>query len=213
MNTYRKFCPNVFVAQCNEPHQRGESIMVTTKRGKEHECIVHNLVAQTAEHYFYSITRADGFNAQERMKRKAERFEMASSNSEKKSNQYWKASEEGKDFLSLGEPIKVGHHSEKRHRALIERNHRRIDNAIAAEKKANDQRDKAAYYASRTEEINLSMPESIEYFEFKLEEAKAHQEGLKNGSIKREHSYSLPYATKAVKEMEKQLAMANRLWG
>ena len=26
---------------------------------------------------------------------------------------YWEASNEGSDFLSLGEPIKVGHHSKK----------------------------------------------------------------------------------------------------
>ena len=31
------------------------------------------------------------------------------------------ASNEGKEFLVMGEPIKIGHHSEKRHRALIER--------------------------------------------------------------------------------------------
>jgi hypothetical protein len=213
MNTYRKFCTNVFVAQCAEPHQRGETILVTTKHGKENECIVHNFVAKTADHYFYSITRADGFSAQERMKKKAERFEAAAANSEKKSDQYWRASEDGKDFLSLGEPIKIGHHSEKRHRALIERNHNRIGNAIAAEKKAEEQKDRAAYYASRTEVINLSMPESVEYFEFKLEEAKAYHEGLKNGTIEREHSFSMQYANKAVKDMEKNLGLAKRLWG
>lgn len=213
MNVYKKFCHNVFVAQCNEPHQRGEVITMTTKYGKEHECVVHNLVSVANDVYYYSITRADGFNAQERMKKKAERFEMAASNSEKKSDQYWKASDEGKDFLSLGEPIKIGHHSEKRHRALIERNHNRMGNAIAAEDKAKEQKDKAEYYASRVEEINLSMPESLEYFEFKLEEAKARQEGLKNGTIARDHSFSLPYATKAVKEIQKQLDLAKRLWG
>lgn len=213
MNVYKKFCHNVFVAQCNEPHQRGEVITMTTKYGKEHECVVHNLVSVANDVYYYSITRADGFNAQERMKKKAERFEAAASNSEKKSDQYWKASDEGKDFLSLGEPIKIGHHSEKRHRALIERNHNRMGNAIAAEDKAKEQKDKAEYYASRVEEINLSMPESLEYFEFKLEEAKARQEGLKNGTIARDHSFSLPYATKAVKEIQKQLDLAKRLWG
>jgi hypothetical protein len=213
MNTYKKFCPNVFVAQCDGPHQRGETIIVTTKHGNENECIVHNLVARANDTYYYSITRADGFNAQERMKRKAERFETAAANSEKKSDQYWKASDEGKDFLSLGEPIKIGHHSEKRHRALIERNHNRIGNAIASEKKAEEQKDRAAYYASRTEDINLSMPKSIEYFEFKLEEAKARHEGLKNGTIERDHGFSLPYAKKAVKDMEKNLGLAKRLWG
>lgn len=40
MNTYRKYCPNVFVAQCTEKHEKGDTIMVETKYGKENECIV-----------------------------------------------------------------------------------------------------------------------------------------------------------------------------
>lgn len=40
------------------------------------------------------------------------------------------------------------------------------------------------------------MPESIEYFEFKLEEAKMKHEGIKNGTIERSHSMSLQYANK-----------------
>ena len=27
MNTYKKYCPNVFVAQCEEKHEKGETIM------------------------------------------------------------------------------------------------------------------------------------------------------------------------------------------
>lgn len=26
MNTYRKYCPNVFVAQCTEKHEKGDTI-------------------------------------------------------------------------------------------------------------------------------------------------------------------------------------------
>jgi hypothetical protein len=156
MNTYKKFAPNVFVAQCDAPHSRGETIVLTTKHGKEHECIVHNLVGRANGVYFYSITRADGFNAQERMKKKAERFETAAENSSKKSYQSWEASNEGRDFLSLGEPIKIGHHSERRHRALIERNHNRMDKAVELEKKAKEQADKAEYYRSMEDVINLS---------------------------------------------------------
>ena len=31
MNTYQKYCPNVFVAKCDEKHDKGEIITVTTK--------------------------------------------------------------------------------------------------------------------------------------------------------------------------------------
>ena len=212
MNTYAKFCPNVFVAKCTEEHQKGETIILTTQYGKEHECIVFNLVGSKDGFFFYSIVRADGFNAQEYAKKKAERYLNWANNAEDRSNKLWEASNEGRDFLSLSEPIKVGHHSEKRHRALIERNHNRMGKAIEEGQKVQQHENKADYWNSRTNVINLSMPESIEFFEFKLEEAKAKHEGLKSGAIKREHSFSLTYANKEVNEITKKYELAKRLW-
>ena len=60
----------------------------------------------------------------------------SAANHAKKSNDYYNASNEGKEFLSIGEPIKIGHHSEKRHRALIERNWNRMGKSVEFEKKA-----------------------------------------------------------------------------
>ena len=56
------------------------------------------------------------------------------------------------------------------------------------------------------------MPESLEYFLHKLEKAIAYHSGLKDGSIVREHSYSLTYASKEVKELEKKVEIAKKLW-
>jgi hypothetical protein len=213
MNTYSKFCPNVFVAKCPEMHTKGDTILVETKYGKENECIVHNLVGRDKEgNYFYSITRVDGFDSRERAKRKAERFENAAANSEKKINSAYQASHEGRDFLALGEPIKIGHHSEKRHRALIERNWNRMGKSVELADKAKEQADKAAYWERMTGKIDLSMPESIEFYEYKIEETKARHEGMKNGSIPRDHSMSLQYANRDRKEAESNLALAKRLW-
>lgn len=212
MNTYAKFCPNVFVAKCTEEHQKGETILVQTKYGKENECIVHNLVASKDGAFYYSITRADGFNSQERAANKAAKYNGYAANAEKRSEQYYEASQEGKDFLSLGEPIKVGHHSEKRHRALIERNWNRMGKSVAESEKAEKYEDKAAYWESRAKDINLSMPESLEYFSFKLEAAKEYHEGLKSGKYPREHSFSLQYANKSVKDLTTNLELAKRLW-
>ena len=213
MNTYIKYCPNVFVAKCPEQHEKGETIIVTTQYGKEHECIVFNLVGRTKdESYCYSIVRADGFNIQEHAKLKAERLQRASMNAEMKSNQYWEASHEGADFLALAEPIKVGHHSEKRHRALIERNHNRIEKAIEFGKVAESYESRISYWEQRAKTINLSMPESLDYFEFELEKAKAKHEGMKNGTIERAHGMSLQYANKEVKELEKKVQTAKKLW-
>ena len=73
MNTYSKFVPNVFLAKCTEKHEKGETIVLETKYGRENECIVFNFMGETKEgFYFYSIVRADGFNAQEFAKNKIE---------------------------------------------------------------------------------------------------------------------------------------------
>lgn len=212
MNTYYKFVPNVFVAHCDEAYEKGQTIIVTTKYGAEHECIVFNRVAFKDGIYYHSIVRADGFNAQDYARKKAERLGGYAANAEKRSDDAYEASKEGKDFLALGEPIKVGHHSERRHRALIERNNDRMRKCIEESDKAKAYESRRAYWEARTEVINLSMPESLEYFEHKLEEAREKHEGIKSGKYPREHSFTLTYAKKEVKDLEEKVKMAKRLW-
>lgn len=213
MNTYAKFCPNVFVAKCEQQYQKGEHIFVQTKYGKENECIVFNLVHEQDKYYYYSIVRADGFNFQEHAKRRAKKLLSFSGNAGKKSDQYFKASDEGKEFLSLGEPIKVGHHSERRHRALIQRNWNRMGKAVELLKKSEEYENRASYWEKRANDINLSMPESIEFYEYRLEQATKRHEAIKSGAIPKEHSYSLTYAKKEVNEVLKALETAKKLWG
>lgn len=214
MNTYAKYCPNVFCAKCTEKHEKGATITVQTKHGKEHECIVFNLLVEGKDgFYYYSIVRADGFNVQEWAKRKAEKLNGAAVNAQKKSTRYWEASKEGADFLRLAEPIKVGHHSEKRHRALIHRNQKRMSKCVEMSDKAETYAERAEYWERMTDTINLSMPESLGYYEFKLEQAKLKHQGLKDGTIERSHSFSLTYAKKEVNELEAKIKIAQKLWG
>ncbi len=212
INTYAKYCPNVFIAKCPEKHEKGETIILTTQYGREHECIVYNLVFERDGFFYYSIVRADGFNAQERAKAKAEKYNTWAASAEKKSDQYYEASNEGKEFLSLGEPIKIGHHSERRHRALIERNWNRMGKSVEMSKKAKSHESKAEYWAAKSNDINLSIPESIEYYEYKLAQAKERHEGLKSGKIARDHSFSLTYAKKEVNDLQDKLNTAKKLW-
>jgi len=213
MNTYYKFAPNVFLAKCEQSYQKGETIEVTTKYGKENECIVFNLIAEKNGFFYYSIVRADGFNVQEWAKRKAEKYIGYSSSAVAKSNDYYKASNKDASFLSLGEPIKVGHHSEKRHRRIIEQAHNNMGKCVELADKAEEYQSKAQYWASRANTINLSMPESIDYYKFKLEEAEEYHTGVKNGTYPREHAYTLTYAKKDVNEMKKNYDLAVKLWG
>jgi len=213
MNTYKKYTANVFVAKCPEQHDKGETITLTTKYGQEHDCIVFNLVHRDKDgNFYYSIVRADGFNYQEYCKAKAERYQSWANAREKKSNEYYQASQEGKDFLALAEPIKVGHHSEKRHRALIDRNWNRMAKSVENEKIAEQHESKADYWNSRASIINLSMPESIEFYEYKFEAAKEYHEGLKSGKYPKKHSYSLTYAKKDVNKFQELLNDARKLW-
>lgn len=212
MNTYAKYTANVFVAKSQELYEKGDTIIVNTKYGKENECIVFNLVLKKDEFYYYSIVRADGFNVQEFAKQKAARYQQWANAREKKSDEYYQASQEGKDFLALAEPIKIGHHSEKRHRALIERNWNRMGKSVENSKISEQHESKAEYWEKKANVINLSMPESLEYFEYKFEAAKEYHEGLKSGKYERRHSYSLTYAKKAVNEAQKNLETAKKLW-
>ncbi len=214
INTYSKFCPNVFVAKCYEKHEKGEKIILTTKYGQEHENEVHNFLGTTKDGFFlYSITRADGFNSQQRAANKAEKLEGYANNAEERSAKFYEASKEGKDFLILGEPIKIGHHSERRHRKLIERNWERMGKSVSEGEKAKEYERRAEYWKEKANKIDLSMPDSLEYFEFKLLEAKNKHQYLKDNPEARSHSMSLQYANKEVKTMEENLNLAVRLWG
>ena len=92
MNTYSKYVPNVFLAKCSEKHEKGEVIEVTTKYGKENECIVFNLIYEREGFYYYSIVRADGFNVQEWAKQRAERRHGWAQSAGQKSNEYFNRS-------------------------------------------------------------------------------------------------------------------------
>lgn len=213
MNVYSKFCPNVFLAKCEEKYEKGEVIEVTTKYGKENECIVFNLIYEKDGFYYYSIVRADGFNVQEWAKQRAERRRMWAVSAEQKSNDYYEKSNKDRDFLSLGEPIKVGHHSERRHRKAIDDAWNNMGKSVEFSDKAAEHERIAEYWDKKASVINLSMPESVDYYEHKLEVAKEYHEGLKSGKYPREHLYSLTYAKKAVNEMQKNYDAAKRLWG
>lgn len=213
MNTYHKFAPNVFLAKCTEKHEKGEVIDVTTKYGKENESIVFNLIFEREGLYYYSIVRADGFNVQEWAKNKAERYAGYAASADKKSTEYFNASNKHADFLSLGEPIKVGHHSERGHRKILEQANSNMGKCVEFSNKAEERQAEADYWAKRTDVVNLSMPESIDFYEHKLEVAKEYHEGVKSGKYPRSHSYTLTYAKKDVNEAQKNYDLAVRLWG
>ena len=213
MNTYFKYAPNVFLAKCDEQHEKGEIINVTTRHGKENESVVYNLIFERDGFYYYSIVRADGFDARERARRKSEKYSDYAHGAREKSSQYYERSNQHADFLSLGEPIKVGHHSEARHRRIIQQAQYNIGKSVEYFDKAESHEEKAAYWEKRADDINLSMPDSIDYYAHKLESATEYHQGLKSGKYPKQHSYSVTYAKKAVNEAAKNYELAKKLWG
>ena len=84
--------------------------------------------------------------------------------------------------------------------------------SVEFDEKAREHERIAQYWANKADTINLSMPESVDYYEHKLAAAKEYHEGLKSGKYPREHSYSLTYAKKAVNEAQKNFDLAKKLW-
>ena len=210
MIKFKKFAPNVFVAESDNELKKDEIIAVETKYGKEIRCKVFNQVGNKNGLYYYSIIREDDESFADK---KVKKYENATARAEEKSKGYQDKAREGGDFLSLGEPIKIGHHSEKRHRALLERNNNRMRNCITESEKAEEFKSKAVYWKNKANEINLSMFESLEYFTFKLEQAQKYHKDLKDGIADKKHSYSMSYAKKEVNNLLKKVELADKLRG
>ena len=212
-NTYHKYYPNVYLAKSVDVYEKGDKIKVTTRYGKINTCTVHNLIATAKGYYYYSITRLDGMNLQERARRRSERRGNWAEAQLNKSQQYYNKASENDDFLSLGQPILVGHHSEKGHRKLFENKDRNMRKSIEADKKVEDHLRIQEHWQDKITEINLSIPESLDYFKKELAKAIDRHKKIKSGELPREHSFDLPYAKKKVNELTKKLDLAKKLWG
>lgn len=69
--------------------------------------------------------------------KKADKFEKIAEKSD--------VSKQERDFLSLAEPIKIWHHSEKRHRKLIEKARKKMDQRVKAYDEKENAEDKKEY--------------------------------------------------------------------
>lgn len=210
MNKFHKICPNVWGMKSTENYKRGDLAIIETKHGKEVEVEVYNVLSSENNIKIYSIVRTDSESYAERKARKYGEWADARART---SNEYFQASNESADFLRLAEPIKVGHHSECKHRALIEHNRKCMDKCVEHDKAAQAHALKAEYWEKKAEEITLADPDCLEYFETKLSDALDEHGYLKNNPDKRPHDYALQYAKKAVDKMKKKVEMAKWLWG
>lgn len=134
--------------------------------------------------------------------RKQNRIDYAKEQAVKKAKEANRLHSEADKMASavpMGQPILVGHHSEKRHRNHVEKMHNKL-------RKAFEMEDKAKYYENKAESIEQNDaifsddPDAIEKLTKKLESLKDSHEFMKaaNKCIKkndREGFLKLPFAT------------------
>ena len=213
-NTYTKYCPNVFVAKCEQTHGRGDIIEVETSRGNLHECEVWNYLGMSRDGlYMYSITRTDGTNKATMAQRRADRRREWAQKAEARSEQWFDKSQDAVAGIVPGQPILVGHHSERAHRNAIDRSWNALGNSVRESEKAENHISKAKYWEGKAEDITLDMPESLEHFKAELERAEEYHAGLKSGKYQRQHAYTVTYAKKRVNELREKVRIAEKLWG
>ena len=92
----------------------------------------------------------------------------------RQANSRYNSSKSITDPIPLGQPILVGHHSERRHRRDIQRSHDDMRKSVEAQNKAD-------YYASKTVSTAIASddPEAIQKLKDKLEQLQNNQEQMK----------------------------------
>lgn len=115
----------------------------------------------------------------ERMERRLERRREWAQSREAKADAAWKA-HESVPLPPGGEPIKVGHHSEGRHRAAIARSHALAFKAIEHQDMAKEHASRAAGIAAQLDRAVFSDDaDAIEQLEARIAEREAEQERMK----------------------------------
>ena len=67
--------------------------------------------------------------------------------------------------------------------SLIDRNWNRMSNAVDEQKKAEEYKERTAYWESMANKIDLSMPDSLKFLKLQLGEATEYHKGISEGNI------------------------------
>jgi hypothetical protein len=114
---------------------------------------------------------------EERQERRRQRYEELAAKNEAKAAQRFDTAHEIGSHIPFGQPILVGHHSEKRHRADADRIDNNMRAGVDASKKADYYAEKAASVGSGG--ISSDDPEAIDKLREKLAGLEAVQETMK----------------------------------
>lgn len=115
---------------------------------------------------------------QERKQERIDRYRQYAENAEKRSTNAYEASGKAVDGIPMGQPILVGHHSEKRHRAALKRSHNAMDKFVAESNKS-DYWERRADAVESDHAISGHDPEAIAKLNTKLERLESHHSLMK----------------------------------
>ncbi|WP_108816552.1 DUF3560 domain-containing protein [Loktanella sp. Alg231-35] len=111
--------------------------------------------------------------------RRQQRLLDAAEKQDAKADAAYKASDmsEGATGIPFGQPILVGHHSERRHRGAIEHAHRAMERCVSHSKRAEDLRTKAAGVGQAG--ISSDDPDAIKKLQARVADLETSQKNMK----------------------------------
>lgn len=116
-------------------------------------------------------------NYEEKQAARKERLLERAEKAERRSSSAERAASERASHIPMGQPILVGHHSERRHRRDIERIQRSMDKSLEEQRKAEELRRRAA--AVGRGGISSDDPSAVAKLEQKLSGLEEHREHMK----------------------------------
>lgn len=116
-------------------------------------------------------------NYEEKQAARKERLLERAEKAERRSSSAQRAASERADHIPMGQPILVGHHSERRHRRDLERIQRSMDKSIEEQQKAEELRRRAAAVGSGG--ISSDDPSAVAQLEEKLRGLEGQRELMK----------------------------------
>ena len=117
-------------------------------------------------------------NRKERQEARADRYRGLAEKANKQSKEAFKLSRSIVEHIPLGQPILVGHHSERAHRSLLDRSWNTLGKSIKLSEKAEYFEQKAAA-AENNDAIYLGDDDAVERLEAKLANLEKKQEMMK----------------------------------
>jgi hypothetical protein len=113
---------------------------------------------------------------------RAQRYLNRAKRARNESNRAYEASNAAVEHIPLGQPILVGHHSERRHRRAIEKSHNAMRKSISLENKAKEF-ERRAEAALNNKAIFSDDPNAAEKLAEKIERLEQRQELMKKANV------------------------------